>query len=115
MKPYLAIIAVAALCTSAGWCTRGYALEAEQPEGDSTTAKPMLPQGALGCTLTEGDETELHVLLCRFEEVESCVLARPRPLQVVMRKFQEVRILEISSTPEGCSKITFSGSLKNPD
>ncbi len=112
MKVLHAAIAVAALCASLDWCTGGYALEAEQTEENSTTAKPMLPQGALGCALTEGDDTELHVLLCRFEEAESCVLARPKSLRAVMGRFKKVKILEISSTPEGCSKIVFSGSLK---
>jgi hypothetical protein len=112
MKALLAILAIGSVGASIDWCTRGYALDAEQPEEDTTTTKPMLSQGALGCALTDSDEKQLHVLLCRFEETESCALVRPKPLRVVMKRFHEIKILEISSTPEGCSKITFSGSLK---
>ena len=46
MKALLAILAIGAVGASIDWCTRGYALETEQPEEDTTTTKPTLSEGA---------------------------------------------------------------------
>lgn len=69
-------------------------------------------RGALFCTYEKQERAEMHVLLCRFEDSETCVLTNPTPLRELMRGYQAVRILAIGSTPEGCSRLTFTGSLK---
>jgi hypothetical protein len=115
MKALLATLAVAAICASAGWNSSGHASEAEETVEDPAEMRPTLPRGALGCVFEDRNGTEIHVLLCRFEESEDCVLTAPMPLKDMMQKFEAVKIFEISSTPEGCSKVTFSGTLKEPE
>jgi hypothetical protein len=115
MKALPAALAVAAICASTGWNSRGYASEAGDIVEDPAVTQPMLPQGALGCAFEDPSITDIHVLLCRFEESENCVLTAPMPFKVMMQRFEAVKILEISSTPEGCSKVTFSGTLKEPE
>ncbi|WP_119391149.1 hypothetical protein [Taklimakanibacter lacteus] len=115
MKPFLAALAVVALCAFPGWITRGHAAEAEDTNEDSTEAQPKFLQGALNCAFEDGGSTEIHVLLCRFDVSETCVLTAPMPFRDALQGFAEVKILGISSTAEGCSKITFSGSMKSPE
>lgn len=115
MKPFLSALAVAALCAFPGWITRGHAAEVEDTNEDSTEAQSNLLQGSLNCALEDGGSTEIHVLLCRFDMSETCVLPAPMPFRNAMQRFAEVKILGISSTAEGCSRITFSGSMKSPE
>lgn len=68
--------------------------------------------GALSCVYEDQKSAEIHTLICRFENSESCVLSNPTPLRSLMQRYEAVKILMIGSTPEGCSKLTFTGSLK---
>lgn len=118
MKPLFAVLALSALCASTGALTRGHAAETK-PAIESPNAKPLgLPMqgkpghGTLSCTFEEESNAELHVLLCRFEHAESCPLKNPVPLRILMLRFDAVRIIGIGSTAEGCSRVTFTGSLK---
>jgi hypothetical protein len=110
----VAAIAVSLVCGAVCWITPGNALEAGQSVEGSTATQQKIPRGALACAIEDSDDALTHVLLCRFDDVEDCVLTAPMPFKKIMQKFEEVKILGIGSTPEGCSQITFSGSLKGP-
>lgn len=121
MKPLPAALAIVTLCFFTGGFTRGHALETEPtledpaatpPERPKQDKQSKFPQGALTCTLEDQTSTEVHVLLCQFENSETCVLANTTPLRALMQRYDGVKILMIGSTPEGCSKLTFTGSLK---
>lgn len=121
MKPFLAAFAGFALCIFTGWPSPGQTAETV-PALEAPNATPLGPpmqstrkssgRGMLSCTYEDQKNAEIHVLLCRFEDSESCVLINPTPLQALMQKYEGVKFLVIGSTPEGCSKLTFTGSLK---
>jgi hypothetical protein len=71
--------------------------------------------GALLCVFRDNEDEFVHVLLCRFEDSENCVLTAPKPLKVMLQRFDAVKLLKIGSTDDGCSELTFSGNLKSPD
>lgn len=112
MRPILAALIAAAMSLAPSM--RAPAKEAEVEPPGPTTAQPSLPRGALACALSDDGSALVHVLLCRFEESEGCTLNAPAPFRDMMQKFEGIQILKIGATPEGCSEITFSGSLKNP-
>lgn len=116
MKPLDTTLALFFLCTVIGGSTLTQAAETglEAP-GTSPLGTPMQGKpgrGALSCTFEDQSNAELHVLLCRFEDAESCALSNPVPLRALMLRYDAVRIIGISSTAEGCSRVTFTGSLK---
>jgi hypothetical protein len=120
MKSRLATIAVFALCVCTGGFTRAQAAETgtemEAP-GASPLGAPMqgkAARGALLCTYEDQSDTEVHVLICRSENSEGCALTNPVPLRALMRRYDGVKILSIGASPEGCSRVTFTGSRK-PD
>lgn len=99
----------------------GRAAETE-PALEAPAAKPLGPsmqnkrsisgQGRLSCVYEDQQSTDVHVVLCSFEDSEGCVLTNPTPLRVLIRRYDAVRILMIGSTSEGCSRVTFTGSVK---
>lgn len=118
MKPFLAVLALAALCLTTEEFTRAQAAETD-PAIEGLDATPLgLPmqgksaRGALSCAYEDRSSAEIHVLLCRFEDSESCALTDPVPLRALMLRYDAVKIIGIGSTPEGCSRVTFTGSLK---
>lgn len=124
MKPVLTALIGAALLASVGWSKHSYALEAEQPLEDSAVTRPKLSipqndggksQGSLACVFRDHRSKILHVLLCRFEKSKACVLTAPVPLRDLLQKFEATKIIKIGSTPDGCSELTFRGSLKSPE
>jgi hypothetical protein len=71
--------------------------------------------GALLCAFRDKQDEFVHVLVCRFEDSENCVLTRPKPLKAMLKRFDAVKMLKIGSTDDGCAELTFSGNLKSPD
>lgn len=118
MKSLLAALAIFALCASTGGSTRIQAAETE-PEIEAPGASPLgapmqgkPARGALFCTYEDQSNAEVHVLLCRSENSEGCALTDPVPLRVLMSRYDGVKILAIGASAEGCSRVTFTGSLK---
>ena len=123
MKPVLAALTIVAI--SASVCsTRSHAKDAEQTLENPTETRPGLPMGqtpgehqpgALFCAFRDNENEFVHVLLCRFEDSENCVLTAPKPLKAMLQRSNAVKMLKIGSTDDGCSELTFSGNLKSPD
>lgn len=121
MKLLRVAFAVFALCALPGRTTPGGAAETE-PAVEAPDATPLGPsmqtkrggsgRGVLSCTDDDQNSPEIHTLICRFEDSESCVLSNATPLPALLRKYERVRFLMIGSTPEGCSSLTFTGTLK---
>ncbi|MBK1865175.1 hypothetical protein [Taklimakanibacter albus] len=118
MKSNLAALVIFAVCAVAGGSMRGQAAETE-PEIEAPGASPLgapmqgkPARGALFCTYEDQSNAEVHVLLCRSEISEGCALTNPVPLRVLMSRYDGVKILAIGASPEGCSRVTFTGSLK---
>lgn len=118
MRSLLAALAIFALCAVTGGSMRGQAAETG-PEIEAPGALPLGPpmqgkpaRGALLCTYEDQSSAETHVLLCRSENSEGCALTNPVPLRVLMRRYDGVKILAIGASPDGCSRVTFTGSLK---
>jgi len=122
MKPIFAVYIVAAILACLGWNTRGHASEADQTVQDPTITRPKPPTGqtpgehqpgALFCAFGDNQDEFVHVLLCRFEDSEDCVLTAPKPLKAMLQRFDAMKILKIGSTDDGCSELIFSGYLKS--
>lgn len=118
MKSLLAALAIFALCAVTGGSLRGQAAETE-PEIEAPGALPLGPpmqgkpaRGALLCTYEDQSSAEIHVLLCRSENSEGCALTNPVPIRALMSGYDGVKILAIGASPEGCSRVTFTGSRK---
>lgn len=98
---------------------RGEAAETAPTFEEAPGAKPLgapmqgkSARGALLCTYEDQSNAEIHVLLCRSENSEGCALTNPVPLRALMLRYDQVKILAIGASPEGCSRVTFTGSLK---
>lgn len=123
MKPVLAALAIVAMSAGIVCSTRSPAKDAEQPLDDPIERRPGLPMGqttgehqpgALYCAFRDAQDEFVHVLLCRYEDSEACVLTAAKPLKVMLQRFDAVKMLKIGSTDDGCSELTFSGILKSP-
>ncbi len=98
---------------------RGQAAETEPTFEEAPGATPLGPpmqdksaRRALLCTYENQSNAEIHVLLCRAENSEGCALTNPVPIRALMSGYDGVKILAIGASPEGCSRVTFTGSLK---
>lgn len=118
MKSLLAALVIFASCAVTGGSNHGQAAETE-PEIEAPGASPLgapmqgkPARGSLLCTYEDQSSAETHVLLCRSENSEGCALTNPVPLRVLMGRYDGVKILAIGTSPEGCSRVTFTGSPK---
>ena len=122
MKPFFAALGAAALWAS-GPLPDSHAAESEPELQDSiVTTRPKLPmlkdgkqkRSVLLCSFRSQRSQVTHVLSCRFADSKDCVLAAPVPLKEMLQRFDGVKITKIGASPDGCSELTFRGSLREP-